>query len=109
MIVETPAGLSNFGLLMSLASGISIGVAGTLLIELPAKRGQFLAPSVDRVVFPAFALIVAGDGAFELRHVLLRRNQPMFDYWVLGIYVVTIAVIAISHLFALRRMCLTGG
>ena len=94
---------------MSLASGISIGVAGTLLIELPAKRGQFLAPSVDRVVFPAFALIVAGDGAFELRHVLLRGNQPMFDYWVLGIYVVTIPVIAISHLFALRRMCLTGG
>jgi len=109
VIVETPAGLSNFGLLMSLASVISIAVAGTLLIELPAKRGQFSAPSLDYMVFPAWALITVGYGVFELRYVLFRRNLPMLDYWILGIYVVTIAVIVVSRLFALRRMCLTGG
>lgn len=109
MIAEVRTDFSIAGLWMLLATVIIVVIADVFLIELPAKRGQFVAPSRDHVVMPALAAMAVGDGAFELRRVVFRGNQPMLDYWILGIYAVTIAVITISRLFALRRMCLTGG
>lgn len=100
---------SILGLLMVLAIAIIVGFADVFLIQLPAKRGQFVAPSRDYFVFPAMALMAVGYGVFELRYVLFRAKQPLLDYWVLGIYTVTVAVIVVSRVFALRRMCLTGG
>lgn len=99
---------NSAAMLIVLAIAIVLVIADVFLIELPAKRGQFMAPSRDYVVFPALAAMAVGYGAFQLRYVLFRAKQPMLDYWVLGIYVATIAVIAVHQLFALRRMCLMG-
>ncbi len=95
-------------MLMVPAIAIILVIADVFLIELPAKRGQFVAPSRDYVVFPALAAMAVGYGVFQLRYVLFRARQPMLDYWVLGIYLAVIAVIAVHRLFAIRRMCLTG-
>lgn len=109
MYAEITSASNTFGLLITIASAVLVGFANFLLIELPAKRGRFPSPATDHLVFPWMALMAAGYGVFELRYVLFRANQPTLDYWILGIYVVTIAVIVVSRLFALRRMCLTGG
>ncbi len=100
---------SSAGLLMVLAIAIILVIADVFLIELPAKRCQFVAPSREYVVFPALAAMAVGYGVFELRYVLFRAKQPMLDYWVLGIYLAMITIFAISRLLVLRRTCLMGG